>query len=230
MVKRRSRSPEEILSFFDGVEHPKEDDSQSPTGASLILDTVATQEKGDAQEARRVPEPERPDHAAPQRPVRPPRTSPTPKPRTPSWRRAETVSSKQHESATAAGAVPHQATWQQRRQQAIDKLRGSKPHVSNARRKSVILLLPILSVILTFVLYQSLSVQAANWPGADKLVVKSILYHPANASAIIDNQLVREGDKISGATVVKINKHTVEFEVRRWWSRKPQRLKKRVQR
>jgi type II secretory pathway component PulC len=46
----------------------------------------------------------------------------------------------------------------------------------------------------------------------EKMVVKGILYSASNPSAIIGSQIVHEGDKISGAAVVKINKNSVEFE------------------
>jgi hypothetical protein len=43
-------------------------------------------------------------------------------------------------------------------------------------------------------------------------VVTGILYTIENSSAIIDDQLVKEGDMIYGATVVKIHRREVEFE------------------
>jgi type II secretory pathway component PulC len=46
-----------------------------------------------------------------------------------------------------------------------------------------------------------------------RMVVKGILYSDDKPSAIIDTQIVHEGDKIYGATVVKINKDSVEFEI-----------------
>lgn len=46
----------------------------------------------------------------------------------------------------------------------------------------------------------------------EKLVVKGILYSDDNPSAIIGTQIVHQGDKVSGATVIKINKDGVEFE------------------
>jgi hypothetical protein len=47
---------------------------------------------------------------------------------------------------------------------------------------------------------------------AGGLVVKGIVFSGDNSSAIIDNQIVREGEEILGVTVVKINKNSVEFE------------------
>ncbi len=44
------------------------------------------------------------------------------------------------------------------------------------------------------------------------LVVRGIVFSGDNSSAIIDNQIVREGEEILGATVVKINKDSVEFK------------------
>jgi len=42
--------------------------------------------------------------------------------------------------------------------------------------------------------------------------VKGILYTVENSSAIIDDQLVKEGDTIDGVTVLKIDRDKVEFE------------------
>jgi len=51
-----------------------------------------------------------------------------------------------------------------------------------------------------------------------KLIVKGILYTEDNASAVIGNQIVYEGEKIRGVTVIKIGKDSVEFEMngKRW--------------
>ena len=51
-----------------------------------------------------------------------------------------------------------------------------------------------------------------------KLIVKGILYAEDKASAVIGNQIVHEGEKIRGVTVVKISKDSVEFEMngKRW--------------
>ena len=51
-----------------------------------------------------------------------------------------------------------------------------------------------------------------------KLIVKGIVYSEDNPSAVIGSQIVHEGDEVSGATVVKINKDSVEFEMndKRW--------------
>ena len=46
----------------------------------------------------------------------------------------------------------------------------------------------------------------------EKLVVKGILYGRNNPSAIIGTQIVHEGDKVSGMTIVKIDRSSVEFE------------------
>ena len=45
-----------------------------------------------------------------------------------------------------------------------------------------------------------------------QLVVKGIVFSETNPSAIISDNIVNEGQKILGVTVVKINKESVEFE------------------
>jgi hypothetical protein len=48
--------------------------------------------------------------------------------------------------------------------------------------------------------------------------VRSIVYSEDNPSAVIDGRIVHEGEKVLDATIVKINRDSVEFEVggKRW--------------
>jgi len=60
--------------------------------------------------------------------------------------------------------------------------------------------------------------------GTGKLIVKGIVYSENNPSAVIGNQIVHEGEKVFGATVVKINKDSVELEMNgKRWTQKVQR-------
>ena len=54
-----------------------------------------------------------------------------------------------------------------------------------------------------------------------RLIVKGIVYSKENPAAVIGTQLVHEGDVISNATVVKINRDNVEFKMngKRWMQR-----------
>ena len=54
--------------------------------------------------------------------------------------------------------------------------------------------------------------------GTGRLAVKGIVYSQNNPSAVIGNQIVHEGETVLGATVVKINKDSVELEMngKRW--------------
>lgn len=54
--------------------------------------------------------------------------------------------------------------------------------------------------------------------GTGNLIVKGIVYSKNNPSAVIGNQIVHEGETVLGATVVKINKDSVELEMngKRW--------------
>ena len=57
-----------------------------------------------------------------------------------------------------------------------------------------------------------------------KIIVKGILYTEAKPAAIIDNEIVYQGDQILGANVLKINKDSVEFEKDgKTWMQKVQR-------
>ncbi|MHC4532106.1 MAG: hypothetical protein ACYSXD_11190 [Planctomycetota bacterium] len=54
--------------------------------------------------------------------------------------------------------------------------------------------------------------------------VKGIVYSEDNPSAVVSNEIVHEGDEISGATVVKIYKDRVEFEMNgKTWTQKVDR-------
>jgi len=56
-----------------------------------------------------------------------------------------------------------------------------------------------------------------------KLSIKGILYSQENPSVIIGIEILHEGDKVSGATIVKINKESVEFEMNgKKWTQKVQ--------
>lgn len=49
-------------------------------------------------------------------------------------------------------------------------------------------------------------------PEPYKLIVKGIVYSEDEPSAVIDTRVVREGETISGVTIIKINEDSVEFE------------------
>ena len=60
--------------------------------------------------------------------------------------------------------------------------------------------------------------------GGGNLIVKGIVYSEDRPSAVIGNQIVHQGDKILGTTVVKINKNNVEFEMNdKKWTQEVQR-------
>jgi hypothetical protein len=58
----------------------------------------------------------------------------------------------------------------------------------------------------------------------NQLVVRGIVYSKDNPSAVIGTQIVHQGDKVSGVTVLEINEDSVEFEADgRTWTQKVQR-------
>jgi hypothetical protein len=59
---------------------------------------------------------------------------------------------------------------------------------------------------------------------AGNLILKGIVYSEDSPSAVVGTQIVRQGDKVSGATVVKISRDSVEFEMDgKRWTQKVQR-------
>jgi hypothetical protein len=58
-------------------------------------------------------------------------------------------------------------------------------------------------------------------PKTQKIDIKGILYSEEDPSAIIGTEIVHEGGTVSGATVVKINEDSVEFEMNgKTWTQK----------
>jgi hypothetical protein len=70
---------------------------------------------------------------------------------------------------------------------------------------------------------------AATTGGSGALIVKGILYSRDEPSAVVSGQVVYEGDEILGATVVKINESSVEFEMNgKKWMQKVQALEEEM--
>lgn len=60
--------------------------------------------------------------------------------------------------------------------------------------------------------------------GGGGLIVKGIVYSKESPAAVVGNQIVHEGDIVSGASVVKINQDSVEFKINdKRWVQKVQR-------
>lgn len=63
--------------------------------------------------------------------------------------------------------------------------------------------------------------------GAGQIIVTGISYEEDEPLALIGTQIVREGDQVFGATVVKINRNSVEFEMGdKKWTQEVQSLQK----
>jgi hypothetical protein len=60
--------------------------------------------------------------------------------------------------------------------------------------------------------------------GASGLIVKGIVYSKDNPAAVIGSQILHEGDKVLGVTIVKINEKSIDFEMNgKRWTQKVQR-------
>lgn len=70
----------------------------------------------------------------------------------------------------------------------------------------------------------SSATQQGPTPVTDELIVKGIVFSKNKPSAIINNQILSEGQTFNGVTIVKIHKDTVEFEANeKRWSQSVQR-------
>jgi hypothetical protein len=60
--------------------------------------------------------------------------------------------------------------------------------------------------------------------GASGLIVRGIVHSKDNPAAVIGSQILHEGDKVLGVTIVKINEKSVDFEINgKRWTQKVQR-------
>jgi len=143
-----------------------------------------------------------------------------------------------------------QATWVRPVAAPQGKPFGVKPRASSARQTTLAMLVPILSIVLLFVLNKFYNVPflgsewlrlgtyrvmiadffdsgaAATDEGGQrpvKLKVRGIALSNDRPSAVIGTTIVHEGDAVLGATVVRIGKSGVEFEVNgESWTQKVQ--------
>ncbi|OQA03452.1 MAG: hypothetical protein BWY69_00451 [Planctomycetes bacterium ADurb.Bin401] len=58
----------------------------------------------------------------------------------------------------------------------------------------------------------AVSTVADTGSGGD-IIVKGIMYSHDRPSAVINDRIMHQGDKIGGVTIIKINKNNVEFEM-----------------
>ena len=73
-------------------------------------------------------------------------------------------------------------------------------------------------------LYLSPAGQEDSNSSSVSLIVKGIMCSVDRPSAVIDDKIAHQGDKVSGATIVKINKNNVEFEMDgKKWTQEVQR-------
>jgi len=229
MTKGKSKSPREILSRFDDVVRQKKNEGQSSTDDLSIFDVVATPEENNAQGSAAMGAPQQRDYAEPQGPEPNPQTPRLSKPKPPSWKLAETARDRQRKSDSTMKTTGFQNLSQQTGKEIRNKLFTRKLGVSSVQQKAMMALIPVLLIVLIFLLARSLLAPTDAGGEASRLIVKGILSDRDNPSAIVNNQIVHEGDNISGATVIKINRDSVEFEVRRRWPRKSRLLTRKVQ-
>jgi hypothetical protein len=221
MTERKSRSPREILSRFDDAVRRKRGEGQSSADDMSIFDVVPTEEKNDAQSQAAAAAMEPPGHAEPQRPGVSPQPPQAPRPGPRSWELAEAARAKQLKSDTTTEASAGQVLPEQMGKETRNSLFRARINVTTIRQKAIMMLVPVLFVILVFLVIRGF---VAPWIArGGNLRVKGILYDQDNASAIVNGQILHEGEQISGAKIIRINKDSVEFEVMERWPRKGHR-------
>lgn len=248
MAKHRTGLHKEIASIFDGVPVPKGNDTQQSSYDSA---------------------PKRPAYAPPELPHQNYSTAVNtsdPNPQKPAPSPPESIVSEQLKDDITIENY-QQSRWQQIFEQVKARFFEKKPGVNLNKQKVMVILIPLLSVVLIFMLSRSLTnpVRGAKKPQpagseavaaaakekidwqipdpypntlrdpmqfssigttqdqTDTPTVKGIIYSDYSSSAVIGDQIVREGDQILGATIVKINKDSVEFERKgKSWTQKVQ--------
>ncbi|MHC4157580.1 MAG: hypothetical protein ACYSSO_00730 [Planctomycetota bacterium] len=246
MSKHRVGLHKRVTAIFGNVAIAKDSDAPQPSDAPMP--------------ERPAPKPPAPSHMTPTKPKPKEPVQPPPPP-------PKTAPAKQPKAEAAVETVK-QIPWQQTLEKIKNKLFAPKPGVSDTRQKKMVILVPVLSIILIFVLFRVLSTPSRGTnqsqgfeptnmaAGANneivwqipepyptrlrdpmqfgsvtiaqsetgKLVVRGIVYSEDNPSAVIDDQIVHEGDRILDATIIKINKNSVEFEINgKRWTQKVQR-------
>lgn len=130
-------------------------------------------------------------------------------------------------------------------EETIGKSRRSYSTANRARQKKMILLIPVLSILLLVVLnkFHGMPLLGGEWlrlgtyqkmvgeivqsgfssvedggQNPVRLKVRGVAFTSERPSAVIGTTIVHEGDVVLGATVMKINKGSVEFKVNgeRW--------------
>ena len=254
MPKRRIGLHKDVSSIFDGVPIPKEDGAQKQTAAPAAERPGDTRQKTPAPShlTSKTPKPQQPAPTPPKAAPAPPPKAAPPKPprrtgsiikttRQPQWQqkleqiknklfaskpglsttRQKTMtilipvlfivlifvltqvlstpsrsSAKTHEpESTAALAASTAVKWQ-----------TPEPYLANLRDP------------------MQFGPAAIGQATAGGLIIKGIVYSEDNPSAVIDDKIVHEGDKVFGATILKINKDSVDFEMEdKKWTQKVQR-------
>jgi hypothetical protein len=244
MTKRKPQSPREILSRFDDALRQKRCEGQSSVEDFSIFDVVETQKNDDAQRSGTAAGSHPPDGAK-ETGKRPPDRAKAKEqtvnkrraqPRKdlqwrPSWEVAEAAQARQVVTDSTRNASRRDG---RRKQQTNRKTKKSvsagkaRTKVGTIRLKATRMLLAVLLVVLVLVVIQGFFVDiqghlAERIVAGGSLHVKGILYDNDNSSALVNKRIVHEGDRISGATVIKINRDSVEFEVVERWPRKGER-------
>jgi len=228
MAKRNRKSPREVLSLFSDVARRKKEGVHLSQNDVSIFDVIPTQERSNDQGSAHEPGPQQPDYARPQTRSAGLQGSSKPSYRVPSWKRAEFGRLKQAEDGTAAKAAPCQVFRQEAGEQMKDKPFAPVIVAGSKWKKIMKMLVLVLVVVFIFVLVQVTLGPSIKGLGSSKLVVQGILYTRDNPSAIVNGQVVYEGDMILGVTVIEINKDSVEFEEDKSETKEARRFTKRV--
>jgi hypothetical protein len=219
MTRRKTRSPREILSRFDDAARQKRREGQSSVEDFSIFDVVETQKDDDAQSPGTAAAKQLPDRAKTKQPTA---NKQTPQARKhlhwrPSWDVAEAARAKELEIDNQPASY-----------QSSPSTGEARTKVRTAGQKVKIMLVPVLSIVVVLLVIEGFfpdiwGLLEETIVAGGSLRVKGILHDQDKASAIVNNQVVYEGDKISGATVIRIDRDSVEFEVTERWPREGQR-------
>lgn len=245
MLKRRAGLHKEVSSIFDGVPIPKESGAEQPIIAPASEATSDVTAKPAATDLPTTPTPK------PQQPVSPPPKAAPPKqpkadaiikiarqiPGQQIWEQIKNklLAPKPGVSATRQKmmvvlvpalfiilifvfirvfSTPSRAVATTAKLEPIDAVASSNNKIDWQ--------IPVLYPATLRDPMQFGSVTTAE-TGTGRLVVKGIIYSEDKPAVVIGTEIVRQGDKVLGATIVKINKNSVEFEMNgKKWTQKVQ--------
>jgi len=224
VVNRKGKSPREVLSLFDEIATRKEHEAQFNADDVSIFDVIADQGKNTDKEVADEPKHDyscsQPKSKQQQNPVKQDQKATY-------WSVAGFEQSKRNEAERPAKNLNSPAYYPQ-----TTILEKNEPSQSvNARgkwKKVMRMFVLFLLVTFIFVLIQIILGPPIRDRLDDRFVIEGIIFSQDNPSAIVNGQIVSEGDVVSVVKVKQINEDSIEFQESNPISKETRRFTKNI--